>query len=149
MSLNCLLLWYIHGDKNIQKCSWSALCCVLFYGHLTVGPHKYAKICWCPTHHKFECICKGHAWWVCIVLWLTSRYWNNRISIDWIFYFHHYDLILSGFGCAFSCMYGPVFSMAWYGYRYLWHYTLVSSTSSPYSLSDSFLCVRCSNVECH
>ena len=33
-------------------------------------------------------------------------------------------------------LYGPVFSMPWYGYRYLCNCTLVSSTPSSYSLSD-------------
>ena len=35
-------------------------------------------------------------------------------------------------------LYVPVFSMSWYGYRYLWHCTLVSSTPWLYSQSDCF-----------
>ena len=46
-------------------------------------------------------------------------------------------------------LYGPVFSMLWCGYRYLWHCTLLSITASPYSLQDWFSSVRCSSVECH
>ena len=38
-------------------------------------------------------------------------------------------------------LYGQVFSMSWYGYRYLWHCTMISSTPSPYGLSDWFGCV--------
>ena len=46
-------------------------------------------------------------------------------------------------------LYVPVLSMSWYGYRYLWHCTLVSSTPWLYSQSDWFLGVRCSIAECH
>ena len=46
-------------------------------------------------------------------------------------------------------LYVPVFSMSWYGYMYLWHCTLVSSTPLLYSQSDLFLNVRCSSAECH
>ena len=46
-------------------------------------------------------------------------------------------------------LYVSVFSMSWYGYRYLWHCTLVSSTPWLYSQSDWFLGVRCSSGECH
>ena len=46
-------------------------------------------------------------------------------------------------------LYVPVFSMSWYGQRYLWHCTLVSSTPWLYSQSDWFLGVRCSSVQCH
>ena len=42
-----------------------------------------------------------------------------------------------------------VFSMSWYGYRYLWHCALVSSTPWLYSQSDWFMGVRCSSTECH
>ena len=30
-----------------------------------------------PLINKFECICEGHAWWVCIILWLSSKYRKN------------------------------------------------------------------------
>ena len=41
----------------------------------------------------------------------------------------------------------PVFSVSWYGYRYLWHCTLVSSTPLLYSQSDWLLGVHsCSKV---
>ena len=46
-------------------------------------------------------------------------------------------------------LYVPVFSMSWYGNRYLWHGTLVSSTPWLYSHSDWFLGVRCFSAECH
>ena len=46
-------------------------------------------------------------------------------------------------------LYVTVFSMSWYGYTYLWHCTLVSSTPWLYKQSDWFLGVRCSSAECH
>ena len=47
-------------------------------------------------------------------------------------------------------LYVPIFSMSWYGYRYLCHCTLVSSTPSPYGFGVCiFLVLNVIRCSCH
>ena len=61
-----------------------------------------------PLINKFECICEGHVWWVCITKWSSSKYRKN-ILICRIFHFCGWQIILwwhsmEPFDCAwFGC----------------------------------------------
>ena len=50
-----------------------------------------------PLINKIECICEGHAWWVCIICVLNNEYHQNikkHILIDQIFHFRRCQVIL-------------------------------------------------------
>ena len=96
------------------------------------------KYCYCVTHGTVSrMICYGKCHSMCISY--TCR------CIEW------FDTVW--FQVCFQ-LYGPVFSMSWYGYRYLWHCTLVSTPNLRIAYRTGFwVCVvlvlnviRCS---CH
>ena len=78
--------------------------------------------------------------------WTTKRYYS--LVILWTVLLRIYQKLVWPCWCigwfdtvrfqvCFQ-LYVPVFSLSWFGYRYLWHCTLVSSTPQPYSQSDCF-----------
>ena len=77
-----LMKWSLQHFAQERKAvvACAKICSDLIYGPITIGSHKCTKICWLaesktgaiasvltPLINKFECICEGDAWWVCII----------------------------------------------------------------------------------